>query len=147
MHTLVCRQRPREELYNNVEPFYAEHIQEFCNESTALEAAPPTFGDDSTALEAAQPISRDDSTALEATQPILWDDSAALYETRATWWDDSAALDEARATLWDDSTALQVPRETIVLYCRRRKVSQGPVTIILYMFVHFFRNGRVSRIN
>ena len=71
VHTLVCRQRPGEELYNYIEPFYAEHIREFCNESTALEAAPPTFWDDSTALEAAQPTSRDDSTALEATQPIL----------------------------------------------------------------------------
>ena len=71
VHTLVCRQRPGEELYNYVEPFYAEHIREFCHERTALEAAPPTFWDDSTALEAAQPTSRDDSTALEATQPIL----------------------------------------------------------------------------
>ena len=60
-----------DELYNYVEPFYAEHIREFCHEGTALEAAPPTFWDDSTALEAAQPTRRDDSTALEATQPIL----------------------------------------------------------------------------
>ena len=60
-----------DELYTYVEPFYAEHIREFCHEGTALEAAPPTFWDDSTALEAAQPTSRDDSTALEATQPIL----------------------------------------------------------------------------
>ena len=60
-----------EELYNYVEPFYAEHIREFCNESIALEATPPTFLDDSTALEAAQPTIRDASTALETAQPTL----------------------------------------------------------------------------
>ena len=70
VYALVVRKRPGEHLYI-LEPFYAEHIREFCHERTALEAAPPTFWDDSTALEAAQPTSRDDSTALEATQPIL----------------------------------------------------------------------------
>ena len=32
VHTLVSHKRPGEALYNYIEPFYAEHIREFCDD-------------------------------------------------------------------------------------------------------------------
>ena len=44
VHTLVSHKRPGEALYNYIEPFYAEHIREFCHDTAALQAARPVLG-------------------------------------------------------------------------------------------------------